>query len=69
MTQVQRLDYLVEKFKADSDEYKDLQVPDDREGKQRILRSLMNIRMPRPLSDDVTAIQNEYLTGRAAEKG
>ena len=26
-TQEQRLDYLVEQFKADSDEYKDLQIP------------------------------------------
>ncbi len=30
-TQEQRLDYLVEEFKADSDEYKDLHVPDDTE--------------------------------------
>lgn len=68
-TQEQRLDYLVEEFKADSDEYKDLQVPGDTEGKQRILRSLMNIRMPRKLSDDVLAVQDEYLTSRANEKG
>ena len=67
--QEQRLDYLVEEFKADSDEYKDLQVPKNTEGKQRILRSLMNIRMPRTLSDDVLAIQDEYLTDRAKEKG
>ena len=33
-TQEQRLDYLVEQFKADSDEYKDLQVPDDTNGKK-----------------------------------
>lgn len=69
MTQEQRLDYLVEEFKADSDEYKDLQVPGDTEGKQRIMRSLMNIRMPKTLPDDVLAVQDEYLTGRAKEKG
>ena len=45
MTQDQRLDYLVEEFKADSDEYKDLQTPKDTRDKQRILQSLMNIRM------------------------
>ncbi|WP_373721449.1 protein-ADP-ribose hydrolase [Bacteroides heparinolyticus] len=67
--QEQRLDYLVEEFKADSDEYKNLRVPGDTEGKQRILRSLMNIRMPKTLSDDVLAVQDEYLTGRAKEKG
>lgn len=68
-TQEQRLDYLVEEFKADSNEYKDLQVPEDTEGKQRILRSLMNIRMPKGLLDDVLSVQDEYLTGRAEEKG
>ena len=46
MTQEQRLDTLVEAFKADSVQYKDLQTPADTEGKRRILRSLMNIRMP-----------------------
>lgn len=69
MMQEQRLDYLVEEFKADSDEYKDLQVPGDTEGKQRIMRSLMNIRMPKTLPDDVLAVQDEYLIGRAKEKG
>ena len=67
--QEQRLDYLVKAFKADSDDYKDLQVPDDTEGKRRILRSLMNIRMPKTLPDDVLAVQDEYLKGRAEEKG
>ena len=43
-TQEQRLDYLVEAFKAESPEYRDLQVPEDAEGKRRLLRSLMNIR-------------------------
>ena len=68
-TQEQRLDYLVEEFKADSGEYKDLQTPADAEGKRRILRSLMNIRMPRELSDSVLKVQDEYLTERAEEKG
>ena len=68
-TQEQRLDYLVEEFKADSGEYKDLQTPADAEGKRRILRSLMNIRMPRELPDSVLEVQDEYLTERAEEKG
>ena len=43
MTQDQRLDCLAEEFKADSDEYKDLQIPSDRNGKWRVLRSLTNL--------------------------
>ena len=68
-TQDQRLDYLVEAFKADSGEYKDLQTPADQEGKRRILRSLMNIRMPKALPDSILEVQDEYLAERAAEKG
>ena len=68
-TQDQRLDYLVEAFKADSCEYQDLQTPADREGKRRILRSLMNIRMPKALPDSILAVQDEYLAEMAIEKG
>ena len=69
MTQDQRLDYLVEEFKADSADYKNLQTPADRLGKQHLLRSLMNIRMPKQMPENVLAVQDEYLTGRAEEKG
>ena len=68
-TQEQRLDTLVEAFKADSVQYKDLQMPADTEGKRRILRSLMNIRMPRKLNDSVLAVQDEYLRERIRENG
>ena len=69
MTQEQRLDFLVEEFKADSGEYRNLQTPADPEGKRRVLRSLMNIRMPRTMAARVLAVQDEYLTKRSEEKG
>ena len=69
MTQNGRLDYLVEEFKADSVQYKDLQTPDDTEGKRRILRSLMNIRMPRKMDEAILAVQDEYLQERVRENG
>lgn len=69
MNQAQRLDYLVEAFKADSVQYRDLQTPDDTEGKRRILRSLMNIRMPKPMDKDVLAVQDDYLKDRIRENG
>jgi O-acetyl-ADP-ribose deacetylase (regulator of RNase III) len=69
LTQEQRLDTLVEAFKADSVQYKDLQTPEDIEGKRRTLRSLMNIRMPRKLDDSVLAVQDEYLRERIRENG
>ena len=66
--QEQRLDMLVEAFKADSVRYKDLQTPEDNEGKRRILRSLMNIRMPKKLDDSVLTLQDQYLRERILEK-
>ncbi len=69
MTQDQRLDYLVEEFKADSIHYKDLRTPADTEGKRRILRSLMNIRMPGKMDDAVLAVQDAYLRERIRENG
>lgn len=68
-TQNERLNYLVEEFKADSVEYKNLKTPDDPAEKRRLLRSLMNIRMPRRMADDVLAVQDAYLKERAGEKG
>ncbi len=67
--QDRRLDTLVEAFKTDSVEYRDLPTPPDREGKKRILRSLMNIRMPGEMAAPVLAVQDEYLQERARENG
>lgn len=67
--QNQRLEYLVEAFKAESDQYKDLQTPGDTEGRRHLLRSLMNIRMPGKMDDSVLAVQDEYLQERIREKG
>ncbi|MBR3672665.1 MAG: macro domain protein, partial [Spirochaetia bacterium] len=69
MTQEERLDYLVAKFKEDSEQYKDLQVGDSTRDKQIALRSLMNIRMPGLMDDETLRIQDEYLSRRIAEKG
>ena len=66
--QEERLDFLVEAFKADSGEYRDIPTPQDTLGKQRFLRSLMNIRMPRYMPDEVLRVQDAYLSERAREK-
>lgn len=68
-TQEERLEFLIEEFKEDSGKYKNLELPEDTEGKKRILRSLMNIRMPKKMPEDVIRIQDAYLKGRAEEKG
>ena len=69
MSQTERLNYLVEEFKEDSIQYKDMETPEDTEGKKRVLRSLMNIRMPRSMDARVTEVQDEYLKERIRENG
>ncbi|MBD5479912.1 MAG: protein-ADP-ribose hydrolase [Lachnospiraceae bacterium] len=68
-TQQDRLDYLLQEFKNDSKQYKDLEVEDDYESKRMALRSLMNIRMPKEMAEDVVKVQDAFLALEAAEKG
>ena len=68
-TQYKRLEALLERFKADSVRYRDMEVPGDVESQRRALRSLMNIRMPKPMDADTLRLQDEYLAERAREKG
>ena len=69
LTQDQQLTELVEAFKADSGEYKDIETPRDADGRRRLLRSLMNIRLPRRMPPETLQIQDAYLRQRAEEKG
>ncbi len=65
----EHLDRLVEAFKEDSGEYRDLTVPEGAEEKRQLLRALMNIRPPRAMAEATLALQDEYLRARAEEKG
>ena len=67
--QRERLDYLAKEFAKESEDYKDIAIPEDTEGKQRVLRSLMNIRLPKAINDEVLKVQDEYLRERASEVG
>ena len=67
--QDRRLTELVEAFKEDSGQYRDIETPRDSEGRRRLLRSLMNIRMPGSMSPETLKVQDEYLHARAEEKG
>lgn len=67
--QEKRLDYLLKEFKEDSVQYRYLEVGESYEEKRMALRSLMNIRMPRHMAEDVLRVQDEFLSEEAREKG
>ena len=84
MNQNERLDYLAEQFAKDYDEtvrrtaspyekasmlYRKLEIPADAAGKWRLLRSLMNVRMPGKLPSSVLEVQDAYLKERILENG
>lgn len=66
MTQDERLDFLLRYLLAERKEYRDIPVPDSLMGKRRLLRSLMNVRPPVPVSEDFLQVQDGYLKERLA---
>ena len=69
MKQQERLDFLLEKLKEDSVQYKNLQVEENETAKKEAVRSLMNIRMPRYIDRKILKVQDEFLQNQTFEKG
>lgn len=69
MTQAERRIYLIKHLLAEQPRYQGLSVPADTAEQKRLLRSLMNIRVPQPIGEDFLAVQDEYLQGELAQKG
>ncbi len=67
--QEKRLDYLLEEFGRDSVYGGSLKVPKEYGEKRRLLRSLMNIRMPGKMEEDILRVQDQFLREEAREKG
>lgn len=67
MDQTQRLDFLIGELSRESGMHEKWKV--EEAGKRRLLRSLMNVRMPGELSPDVLKVQDEYLQEETARKG
>ena len=64
-----KIDLLLDKLKADSEEYKNLEIPQSIDEKKRIIRSLMNIRMPRSAPEELLSLQDDYLKWELQDKG
>ena len=65
----ERLNYLIEVLKNETEQYKNLDIPKNIEDKKVLLRSLMNIRPPKEIAEEFLRVQDEYLTERAKQKG
>jgi len=69
MTQAERRILLTEKLLAEQPRYRKMSIPHDEAEQRRLLRSLMNVRIPQQIGDDFLMMQDEYLREELAQKG
>ena len=69
MTHSEKRRYLIKELLSELPQYRDMEIPDNAEEQKRLLRSLMNIRSPRPIGKEFLKVQDEYLSAEVKEKG
>jgi O-acetyl-ADP-ribose deacetylase (regulator of RNase III) len=69
MTQEQRREYLIEYLLKEESRFRGQRIPVGKQEQENLLRSLMNVRLPKPISGEFLKIQDEYLTERNRERG
>ena len=69
MNQNEKRVYLIETLLKERRKYTRMQIPANVEEQKRLLRSLMNIRMPGAIDDEFLRVQDEYLQQINKEKG
>lgn len=69
LTQTERRRYLLETLIAEQPKTVALAIPANESDQKTLLRSLLNIRMPRPVSDAFLAVQDAYLQEEIRQKG
>lgn len=69
MNQMERRIFLIKALLAEQPKYANMQIPANADEQKRLLRSLFNIRMPEPVSEQFLQVQDEYLQEETARKG
>lgn len=69
MNQSERQLYLIKYLLSENRKYAEMPVPESEEERFRLFRSLMNIRPPKPISEDFLAVQDDYLKEEISSKG
>lgn len=68
MTQTERRIYLIKELLAEQTQFQNFEIPQNKTEQQQLLRSLMNVREPKPIGSEFLKVQNEYLQERLKEK-
>ena len=69
MTQTERRLFLIKELLREQPGYQDMDIPVHAQEQKNLLRSLFNIRMPQPVSEEFLNVQDAYLRTETAEKG
>lgn len=69
MTQEERRLYLIRELLQEHPEYADMKIPVDQQKQKNLLRSLFNIRMPKPVNSKFLEVQDAYLREETETKG
>ncbi len=69
MTHEEKRIYLINSLLTEQPRYRKIEIPADVQGQKDLLRSLMNVRMPAPVSEQYIEIESEYLKEETAAKG
>ncbi len=69
MTHQEQRIYLIRELLNEEDRYRKMEIPDDEQSQKDLLRSLMNVRPPRPISPEFLSVQDEYLQAERDRAG
>lgn len=69
MNQCERRRFLIQYLLDEDPEYSKIEIPSSQAEQQRMLRGLMNVRMPKPIGKDFLLIQDEFLSRITQDKG
>lgn len=69
MNQKERRLFLIKALLSEQPQYRGLAIPGEDVGQRRLLRSLLNVRMPEPVCDEFLEVQDAYLQEELADRG
>lgn len=69
MTHEEQLSYLIRELLAEHPQYQNITIPSDVSEQKDLLRALMNVRPPKPISEDFRKVQDEYLSAERDLRG
>ncbi len=69
MTQNDKLMHLISYLLNENENYSHIQIPISESDRKNLLRSLFNVRPPKPISDEFLKIQDAYLQKEIKERG